>query len=491
VAEGRRVLVTGATGYIGGRLVPRLVELGCAVRALARDSARLGGRFPGVDIAEGDLFDRAAVERALDGIDVAYYLVHSMARDKRDFAASDREVAAIFAEAARASNVKRIIYLGGLGDETDGLSHHLRSRHEVGEILRTSGVPVTEFRAAIIVGAGGASFEMLRYLTDRLPVMIAPRWVATRCQPIAVRDVLSYLSAELERPASGNAIFEIGGSDVLSYKEMMQRYAAIRGLARSIVVVPFFTPRLSSAWVHLVTPIPASIARPLIDGLRNNVVVRDDRARTAFPQIVPMGYDEAVRRALDRYANAGPATTWFDAYDVRTLPENFSGTTQGMLIDRRAVTTPASTHALFSVFTSLGGKRGWLYADSLWELRGVMDRLVGGFGTRRGRRSATNLRVGDAVDFWRVEAYDPDALLRLRAEMRLPGYAWLQFEAIPGDDGRNTLRQTAFFEPRGFFGYLYWFGVMPFHELIFGNMARRIAQEAEKLESAPRAIPAS
>jgi hypothetical protein len=336
----------------------------------------------------------------------------------------------------------------------------------------------------MIVGAGSASFEMLRYLTERLPVMIAPKWVDTPCQPIAVRDVLAYLVAELQRTSSGDDTFEIGGADVLSYKAMMMQYAAIRGLRRSLVVVPFFTPRLSSAWVHLVTPIPASIARPLIDGLRNPVVVRNPGARAAFPGIKPMGYDEAVTRALDRYSTVGPQTTWFDAYDARTLPGNFQGTTQGMLVDRRQVRTRATPASLFAVFTSLGGKRGWLYADYLWELRGVMDRLVGGIGTRRGRRSATELRSGDAVDFWRVEAYEPGHLLRLRAEMLLPGYAWLEFEAVDDGDGWRSLRQTAFFEPRGAFGYLYWFSVLPFHGLIFGNMSRRIVELAEQLDSA-------
>ncbi len=474
-----RVLVTGATGYIGGRLVPRLVEAGHAVRVLARDSGRLTGRFADVDVAEGDLFDRASIRASLQDVDVAYYLVHSMTRGRGDFAQKDREAAAIFAQAAADAGVRRILYLGGLGVEGKGLSQHLRSRHETGEMLRSTDVPVTEFRAAMIVGSGSASFEMMRYLTERLPVMIAPRWVATPCQPIAVRDVLAYLVAELERPADGDATFEIGGADVLSYREMMLRYARIRGLRRSLVVVPFFTPRLSSGWIHLVTPIPAAIARPLVDGLRSPVIVRDDRALREFPDIVPVGYDVAVNRALDRYTTFGPETTWFDAYDVRALPGNFTGSAQGMLIDRRQRTTIATAQALFAVFTGLGGKRGWLYADGLWELRGVLDRLVGGFGTRRGRRSPDDLRVGDAVDFWRVESYERDRLLRLRAEMRLPGYAWLQFEIVRDEAGATALRQTAFFDPRGIFGYLYWYSVLPFHEIIFGNMARRIAQEAE------------
>ena len=481
-----RVLVTGATGYIGGRLVPRLVEAGHTVRAFARDSTRLHGRFEGAEIFEGDVSDRDSIRRAMRDVDAVYYLIHSMDRGRADFAAADREVAASFADAARASHVGRIVYLGGLGVEGTTLSTHLRSRQEVGEVLRRSGIPVTEFRAAMIVGSGSVSFEMMRYLTERLPVMVAPKWVSTPCQPIAVRDVLAYLVAAIGRPevASGDAIYEIGGADVLSYKAMMMQYAAIRSLRRKLVVIPLFTPRLSSGWVHLVTPIPSSIGRPLIDGLRSPVVVRDDRALRAFPTIRPVGFEEAVRRALDRYSTVGPETTWFDAYDVRRLPGNFTGSTEGMLIDRRERVTSASPAAVFSVFTTLGGQRGWLYADNLWALRGSIDRLIGGIGIRRGRRSAVDLRVGDAVDFWRVEAYDVDRLLRLRAEMRLPGYAWLQFETSVREDGRTSLRQTAFFDPRGVFGYLYWYGVLPFHGPIFGNMASRIVREAEHPRSA-------
>ncbi len=477
-----RVLVTGATGYIGGRLVPRLLQRGHAVGCFARDAERLAGRFPNAEIFEGDLFDEEALSAALRDVEAAYYLIHFMGSRGRDFADLDRRGAEAFGRAARQRGVRRIVYLGGLGADDDRLSKHLRSRHEVGETLRRSGVPVTEFRAAMIVGSGSASFEMMRYLTERLPAMIAPKWVDTPCQPVYVRDVLAYLEAELERAGDGPAIFEIGGADVLSYKTMMLRYAAIRGLRRRLIVVPFFTPRLSSAWVHLVTPIPSSIARPLIDGLHNPVVVRNDDARRVFPSIVPLGFDDAVRRALDRYTPIGPETTWFDAFDVRRLPAGFSGATQGMLIDRRERQADASAQALFAVFTSLGGKRGWLFGNGLWRLRGLLDRLVGGIGLRRGRRSETNLRVGDALDFWRVEAYDPEVRLRLRAEMRLPGRAWLEFDVIRRA-GRRVLRQTAFFEPHGFLGYLYWFSVLPFHALIFGNMIRRIVEEAGRLET--------
>ncbi len=473
-----RVLITGATGYIGGRLVPALVSAGHRVRCMARDPARLAGRFEDVEIVRGDVFDEPSMREALTDTQVAYYLVHSMSDDRHDFTRSDRLAAEQFGRAAKAAGVERIVFLGGLGVDDEKLSKHLRSRHEVGDILRASGVPVIEFRAAIIMGSGSVSFEMIRYLTERLPLMIAPRWVSTRCQPIGIREVIAYLVAVLDFADPNGHIFEIGGADVLSYRELMLHYAAARGLARKIIVVPFFTPRLSSYWVHLVTPIPASIARALIDGLRNEVVVHDTAARTAFPAIVPAGYDEALRRALDRYLTTGPVTTWFDAFDVKTLPGEFAGLKQGMLIDRRERATSASRQEVFAVFTSLGGARGWLYADRLWYLRGLLDRLVGGIGNRRGRRSPKELRVGDAVDFWRVEGYTPGELLRLRAEMKLPGLAWLQFEALEREGGGTTLRQTAFFEPRGVFGYLYWFCVLPFHAFIFGNMANRIVGEA-------------
>ena len=474
-----RVLVTGATGYIGGRLVPALTEAGYDVRCFARDAARLADRFPGVEIAAGDVFDRESLIVAMRGCSVAYYLIHSMSDARRDFARRDREAATIFGEAARSAGIERIVYLGGLGEDGAALSRHLRSRHEVGALLGAAGVPITEFRAAIIVGSGSVSFEMVRYLTERLPVMIAPRWVKTRIQPIHVLDVIAYLVAALATVESMGRIVEIGGADVLTYGEMMRGYARVRGLTRKLLIVPVFTPRLSSYWVHIVTPIPASIARPLIDGLANEVIVRDDAAHRMFPAIVPIGYAEAVTRALDRSDADGPETTWFDAFDVKTLPGQFSGATQGMLVDRRERITAAEPSAVFRVFSRLGGKRGWLYADWLWELRGVLDRLVGGIGTRRGRRSATSLRVGDAVDFWRVEAYRPDSLLRLRAEMKLPGEAWLEFETTTRDDGSTSLRQTAFFDPRGVFGFLYWYAVLPFHEFIFGNMASRIVAEAE------------
>ncbi|MDQ6826945.1 MAG: SDR family oxidoreductase [Candidatus Eremiobacteraeota bacterium] len=473
--------MTGATGYIGGRLVPRLLEAGHSVRCLARNSARLNGRFPGADVIEGDLLDERSLREACDGVEAAYYLVHSMS-DAHEFAERDQDAAARFGKAARECGVRRIIYLGGLGADGGDLSPHLRSRHEVGDTLRKSGAQIIEFRAAMIIGSGSISFEMMRYLSERLPIMIAPRWVTTRSQPIAIRDVLLYLLAALEVSGDQSKIYEIGGADVITYREMMLRYAHLRGLRRKIVVVPFFTPRLSSYWVHIVTPVSARLAQPLILGLHNEVVVRNHAATRDFPGIDPVGFDTAVLRALDRYRTIGPATTWFDAFDVRRLSPQFLGVREGMLIDRRERLAKATSHQVASIFTQLGGKGGWLYADGLWKLRGLLDRAVGGIGLRRGRRSATDLRLGDAIDFWRVDAYEPDRLLRLRAEMKLPGKAWLEFQTDPLSDGRTRLTQTAFFEPRGLFGFLYWYAVAPFHGLIFGRMASQIALLAEKVK---------
>jgi uncharacterized protein YbjT (DUF2867 family) len=474
-----RILVTGATGYIGGRLVPRLLAAGHQVRCYARASERLRGRFgDGVEIIEGDIYDAVALEGALAGCDAAYYLIHSMA-STHAFSDADREAAAIFGGCARRASVGRIVYLGGLGDAGDELSAHLRSRQEVGDVLRASGVPTVEFRAAMIIGSGSISFEMMRYLTERLPVMIAPRWVMTRSQPIAIRDVLAYLVAALDLPEPRDRIYEIGGADRLVYRDMMLRYAAIRGLRRTIVVVPFFTPKLSSYWVHLVTPIPGRLAQPLILGLRNEVVVRDEKAARDFPAIRPVGFDEAVRRAIDRYRSEEVQSTWFDAFDASTLPADFTGVNEGMLIDLRVRHGTVPPARVAAVFSGLGGTRGWLAGDALWRIRGWMDRAVGGVGLRRGRRSQIDLRVGDAIDFWRVEAYEPGRLLRLRAEMKLPGNAWLQFEAAPDGTG-SALTQTAFFEPQGVAGYLYWYSVAILHEYVFARMASRIVSEAER-----------
>jgi uncharacterized protein YbjT (DUF2867 family) len=483
MSSGPRVLVTGATGYVGGRLVPRLLEAGYTVRVLARDPHRLQGRpwLEQVEVAQGDVLDLATLDAALTGVDVAYYLVHSMFGG-RDFTRRDVTAARGFGQAAKAVGVGRIIYLGGLGDEGSALSRHLRSRQETGQALREAGVPVTEFRAAIIVGSGSVSFEMIRYLSERLPVMVCPRWTSTRVQPIAIRNVLDYLVAANEVPASAGHIVEIGGADVLTYGEMMLQYARARGLHRLLIPVPVLSPRLSSYWVHWVTPIPAPIARPLIEGLRNEVVVRSPLAHTLFPNITVLDYRTAVGLAVDRLYSGEVETSWSDALASShpDAPPVELSTHEGMILEHRQRPVAASTRDVYRIFTGLGGARGWLYANWLWQLRGMLDRLVGGTGLRRGRRHPEVVRVGDAIDFWRVERVEPNRLLRLRAEMKLPGNAWLQFEATPIDHGQALLGQTAYFAPRGLPGFLYWYTLYPLHRIIFSGLIRSVAHQAER-----------
>ncbi|MCW5552752.1 MAG: SDR family oxidoreductase [Verrucomicrobiae bacterium] len=480
----RTVLVTGATGYIGGRLVPRLLEAGYHVRCLVRDPSRLQGRpwLTQVELHSGDCLRPETLTAALSGVNAAFYLVHSMASGP-DFEQRDVLAARNFAGAAKAAGVQRILYLGGLGDPDTALSAHLRSRQETGAVLRESGVPVTEFRAAVIVGSGSLSFEIIRYLTERLPVMICPRWLYTRAQPIAIRNVLDYLVAALETPASTGQVIEIGGTDVLTYGDMLRGYAQARGLKRWLVPVPVLTPRLSSYWVHLVTPVPAAIAQPLIQGLRNDVVVRDDSARRLFPNIHPMNYCTAVRLALKNLETGHVETAWSDALSSSqgdVTPVQLT-TQEGMILERRQRVVSAPAEAVYRSFSQLGGATGWLCLDWAWQLRGALDRLLGGVGMRRGRRDPCEVRVGDAVDFWRVEAVEPGRLMRLRAEMKVPGRAWLEFRAEPQEAGRARLTQTAFFASRGLTGLLYWYLLYPIHAVIFSGMVKALARRAEKL----------
>ena len=419
----------------------------------------------------------------MQGVEAAFYLVHSMAGGQ-DFEERDVMAARHFATATKAAGVSRIIYLGGLGDPDTALSEHLRSRQETGVVLRESGVPVTEFRAPVIVGSGSLSFEIIRYLTERLPVMICPRWLYTRVQPIAIRNVLDYLVAALQVPASSGRIIEIGGAEVLTYGDLLRGYATARGLKRWLVPVPVLTPRLSSYWVHLVTPVPAVIARPLIQGLRNDVVVRDDLARRLFPEIQPLDYTTAVRLALANLETGQVETAWSDALSSSqgdVAPVMFA-TQEGIILERRQRLVRAPAAAVYRTFSRLGGETGWLCMDWAWTIRGFMDRLLGGVGVRRGRRDPEEVRVGDAVDFWRVEMVEPDRLLRLRAEMKVPGRAWLQFEVEPVDAGTSRLAQTAYFAPRGLAGLVYWYLLYPIHAVIFSGLARRIAARAERLD---------
>ena len=484
----RLILVTGATGYIGGRLVPRLRERGYPVRCLARDPGRLAGRGWGeIEAVAGDVLDPETLPAVMVGVDTAFYLVHSMAGGEHGFAERDRVGAANFARAARAAGVRRVVYLGGLGASDTGLSHHLASRQETGDVLRAEGPPLTEFRAGVIVGAGSLSFEMIRYLTERVPVMICPRWVSTRCQPIAVRDVLAYLIACLEEPRSAGRVLEIGGPEVMTYSDMISTYAKARGLRRLMIPVPVLTPRLSSYWVDLVTPIPAAIARPLIEGLRSEVVVRDPAARDLFPQIVPLDFGEAVRLALDRVKRRDVETVWSMALSSSQpdgpLPLELKSE-QGMLMEvhKRVVEAPASR--IYHTFLGIGGRRGWFGFDWAWRLRAWMDRLVGGVGFRRGRRDPDVLYPGEAVDWWRAEEVTPDKRLRLRAEMKVPGRAWLQFDVRELEVARSELTVTAFFEPKGLLGLLYWYMLVPIHPSIFRGLTRAIGDRAVAAERA-------
>jgi uncharacterized protein YbjT (DUF2867 family) len=548
-----RVVVTGSTGYIGGRLVPVLIEHGHSVVCGARTPAKLDERpwRDAVEVARLDVTDPASLEAAFAGADAVYHLVHAM-DGEGDFAARDREAASNVRDAAAAAGVQRIVYLGGLGhDDDDDLSEHLRSRHEVGRVLAEGPVPVTELRAAIIIGSGSASFEMLRHLVEVLPVMTTPKWVSTRCQPIAVRDVLYYLAAVLDVPETENRVFELGGPDTMSYIELMQTYAEVAGLRRRVILpIPVLTPGLSSLWIGLVTPLPTGLARPLVDSLVNEVTVRDDAITRLVPrETVP--FRESVRLALQRIQDLDVATTWASAGggSARPMPEfpspstsrggrgeaRTTGSASGpvalrggsaieaqaddgqlgpadrtadtdgperalpddpawsggtVFTDERRVRSSAPPEALFTAVSSIGGQAGYHSARWMWELRGLLDKLVGGIGLRRGRRHPQQLAVGEVIDFWRVEALQRPNLLRLRAEMKVPGEAWLEFR-IDEFEGGSRLIQRARFHPRGLWGRLYWLVLVPFHGLIFPRMARRLAGDAERFAAAAAERPSS
>ena len=480
-----RVLVTGATGYIGGRLVPRLLEAGFPVRCLVRDHERLRGKgwFDDVEVVEADVLEDD-LSAALAGIHTAYYLIHSMGAAQAGFEDRDLRAARNFASTAERAGVRHIVYLGGLGAGHKGMSKHLASRQETGQALATAGIPVTEFRAAIIVGSGSISFEMVRYLSERLPVMITPRWVETKVQPIAIRDVLSYLQGALEHPPEGHHIVEIGGPNVLTYREMMLTYACVRGLKRRMISTPVLSPKVSAYWVNLITPIPASIARPLVEGLTSEVVVDHPEAAKAYG-VRPISYETAVKLALDRTAQGAIETLWSGA--LAAVPRGTPDAeklrdTEGMFFDRRVRRFQASKENAFQAVVRIGGEEGWYTFDWLWQLRGILDRMVGGVGMRRGRRDQETLQAGDALDFWRVESVVPGDHVQLRAEMKVPGRAWLRFDVSEAENGESVVRQTAFFEPKGLFGLLYWWAVYPFHLFIFPTMLGAIGKRAESLE---------
>ena len=489
MVKSRTVLVTGATGYIGGRLVPRLLREGVRVRVLVRSRTRALSRpwADRVEIVVGDALDHHTLLEAMDGVDTAYYLIHSMSSGS-GFHETDIRTARSFGRAALQAGVNNIIYLGGLGKADSNLSRHLKSRHETGNALREAGVPVTEFRAAVIVGSGSISFEIIRHLVERLPVMVCPRWIYSRIQPIAVEDLLDYLVAALDTPESQGRTIEIGGEDVTTYRGLMLGYASARGLRRMLLPVPVLTPRLSSYWIHWMTPIPAPISRALVEGLRNEVVVTNDLARRLFPNIEPQDFVSAIGRVTQDLDEGRIDTAWSDATGAPTTPERpvCLESRHGMIVERRSRTVAAPAIDVYRVFTGIGGDRGWYFANWTWKLRGAMDRLLGGAGLRRGRRHPDELRIGDGLDFWRVEDLVPERLLRLRAEIKLPGRAWLQYEVRENPDGSSQLEQTAAFIPRGLFGLAYWYALYPFHSWIFSGLIRAVARRAEGLATSHR-----
>jgi uncharacterized protein YbjT (DUF2867 family) len=424
----------------------------------------------------GDATDPADLARACAGVDVAYWLVHSM-ESGVDFERADRLAAERFAAAARDAGVRRIVYLGGLGADDDRLSAHLRSRHEVGAILRAAGLDVVEFRASIIVGAGSFSFDLVRTLVERLPVMICPAWLATPTQPIAIGDVVAYLAAALDLPPGGARIFEIGGPDKVSYGAIMREYARQRGLVRLMIPVPVLTPRLSSLWLKLVTPRYSKVGRKLIDGLKNPTVVTNDSALREFA-IRPRNLATAVRDAMQSEDREFAGLRWADVADAEDLPQRYGGTPQGTrLVDHRHAVVAVAPERAFAAIERIGGRNGWYACNWLWSLRGWMDRAIGGPGMSRGRRDPDRLRVGEPLDCWRVEACEPPRRLRLAAEMKLPGRGWLEFEVVPRD-GDVTIHQTAVFDPRGLGGLAYWYAIWPLHELIFRRMLAGIVRRA-------------
>ena len=471
------VLLTGGTGYIGGRLLKALQASGRAVRCLARRPEFLQARAgPGTEVVAGDCLDRSTLGPAMAGIHTAYYLVHSMGSAGK-FEEQDRIAAQNFAVAAREAGVRRIIYVGGLGEVNPSLSTHLRSRQEVGEVLRASGVQVIEFRASIVIGSGSVSFELIRALVERLPIMITPRWVSTPAQPIAIEDLVEYLVEALDLPGSESCVFEIGGADQTSYAGIMHEYARQRGLRRVMIWVPVLTPGLSSLWLGLVTTVYARVGRKLIDGVRNPTVVRDSAALQVF-RVRPRGLREAIERALKDEDAEVAATRWSDALSSGTDSRSWGGVRFGSrIVDSREVEVDVPPSAAFRPIRRLGGRTGWYAANFLWRLRGYVDLIQGGVGLRRGRRDPENFAVGDVVDWWRVEAFEPDRLLRLVAEMKVPGRAWLEFE-VKGNESRSVIRQTAIFDPLGVAGLLYWYSLYPLHKWVFSGMLRGIVKAA-------------
>jgi len=483
------ILITGATGYVGGRLVSRLHSRGYRLRCMARRPAQLVERLPAeVEVVAGDVTEASSLDAPLAGVHTAFYLVHALASGG-DFESTELASARNFAAAAKKHGIKRIIYLGGLGDSESPSSAHMRSRHAVGEILRSSGVPTIEFRASIIIGPGSLSFELIRSLVQRLPIMIVPRWVRVQAQPIAIQDVLTYLDEAITVSLDGSMTYEIGGGERLSYLGIMQRYGELTGLRRIYINVPLLTPWLSSLWLNLVTPLFARVGRKLIDSIRIASVVIDDKALRDF-SVRPVGVTEAIRLALEEEDRTFIETHWSDAISASPDQAHFGGQKFGpRIVDSRAVDVACDPVAAFQPIEAIGGRTGWYYGDWLWQIRGFLDRCVGGVGMQRGRRDPNRLRKGDVVDCWRVEAIERPTRLLLRAEMKVFGRAWLQFEVTPKGE-RTEIRQTAVYDPRGLMGQIYWYSLYPLHEFVFRGMLRGIAKASLPKERQAEVGPA-
>ncbi len=480
----KKILVAGPTGYIGGRLIPRLLAKGYCVRCLARHPERLAGRSwaGSVEIVKGDVYKNKGLEKALAGIDAAYYLIHSMA-DVPGFEKMEAVSASNFAKAAAAAGCGRTVYLGGLGREGPELSKHLNSRHRVGEVLRSCGTPVTEFRAAIIVGSGSISFEMIRYLVERLPIIPTSRLLEARCQPLAVRDALNYLVSCLEKPETAGRVIEIGGATAHRYEDLLRIYADIRGLKRRFIDLRRGNIWFGSAMVGLITPVPKVFSRPLIESLLCDVTCIGNDAERFFPEIKPLDYATAVKYALIRLSEDAVETSWTAAYTPSYAKPYTFEDSQGLIRHAHVLRVEAAAETVFKVFSGIGGRRGWFYAQWLWALKALQVRLVGAIGMRLCRRHPDNIRQGEVLDFWRVERVIDGRMMLLRAEMRLPGKGWLQFEAVPDGEWTSTFRLTAYFEPHGLFGNLYWYSLYPAHVWIFRGLAMEIRRRAMALEN--------
>lgn len=481
----KKILLTGATGYIGGRLLTRLKKRELKVVCLTRRPEALEHKkTQNIELIKADVQNKDSLVVAMKGVDTAFYLIHSM-ESEGDFEEKDRVAAQNFASAAKECGVRRIVYVGGLGESGKELSRHLRSRQEVGRLLGEAGAQVIELRASIVIGSGSLSFELVRSLVDRLPILIMPKWVQVPAQPIWINDLLSYLEQSIDIEVSGSQIFEVGGTDVVSYRGIMEEYAKQRGLKRWMINVPVLTPYLSSLWLGLITPVFARTGRKLVSSLKNPTVVKDSKAKELF-RIKPQGLSFAIKKSIENEDQEYAETRWSDALSSSGIDGGYGGIKFGRrIIDSRSIVVVAKKEVAFEVIESIGGSNGWLYANWIWKLRGAIDLLFGGVGLRRGRRHPAKLYLGDALDWWRVEKLVPNEELLLEAEMKVPGRAWLKFEVCPAKEtGSVRIVQTAIYDPNGFLGLLYWYLLYPVHVIIFSGMLEEIGNRVKKIKNA-------